>query len=34
MLDIYQIDAFTNTVFGGNPACVIPLNSWLPERYY
>ncbi|MGB1169321.1 MAG: PhzF family phenazine biosynthesis protein [Flavobacteriaceae bacterium] len=32
MLDIYQIDAFTNTVFGGNPACVIPLNSWLPDE--
>ena len=32
MLDVYQIDAFTNTVFGGNPACVIPLNSWLPDE--
>lgn len=32
MLDIYQIDAFTNTVFGGNPACVIPLKSWLPDE--
>ena len=32
MLDIYQIDAFTNTVFGGNHACVIPLNSWLPDE--
>ena len=26
---IYQIDAFTNTLFKGNPACVIPLNHWL-----
>ncbi len=30
-LDIYQIDAFTNKVFGGNPACVIPLKNWLPD---
>ena len=32
MLDVYQIDAFTNTVFGGNPACVVPLTSWLPNE--
>ena len=32
MFDIYQIDAFTNTIFGGNPACVVPLNSWLPDE--
>ena len=32
MLDVYQIDAFTNTIFGGNPACVVPLNSWLPDE--
>ena len=31
-LDIYQIDAFTDKVFGGNPACVIPLKEWLPEN--
>lgn len=31
-LDLYQIDAFTNTVFGGNPACVVPLTSWLPDE--
>lgn len=30
-LELYQIDAFTNRVFGGNPACVVPLNEWLPE---
>lgn len=30
-LDLYQIDAFTNTVFGGNPACVVPLEEWLPD---
>ena len=28
-LTLYQIDAFTNTVFGGNPAAVIPLQKWL-----
>jgi len=30
-LDIYQIDAFTDTLFKGNPACVVPLQSWLPD---
>lgn len=28
---IYQIDAFTNTLFQGNPAAVMPLGSWLPD---
>ena len=28
-LNLYQIDAFTNTLFGGNPAAVIPLKKWL-----
>ncbi|MGF1671531.1 MAG: PhzF family phenazine biosynthesis protein [Balneolaceae bacterium] len=28
-LKIYQVDAFTDEVFGGNPAAVIPLNHWL-----
>lgn len=28
-LTIYQIDAFTDTLFGGNPAAVIPLKKWL-----
>ena len=32
MFNIYQIDAFTHTIFGGNPACVVPLNSWLPDE--
>ena len=31
-LDIYQVDAFTDTVFGGNPACVVPLDEWLPDE--
>lgn len=30
-LPIYQIDAFTNHLFGGNPAAVVPLQEWLPE---
>lgn len=31
-LDLYQIDAFTDNVFGGNPACVVPLKEWLPDE--
>jgi len=27
----YHIDAFTDKLFGGNPACVIPLNEWLTD---
>lgn len=30
-LELYQIDAFTETVFGGNPACVVPLKEWLDD---
>lgn len=30
-LTIYQIDAFAEKVFGGNPAAVIPLQQWLPD---
>lgn len=29
-LNIYQVDAFTDHIFGGNPAAIIPLNEWLP----
>lgn len=29
---IYQIDAFTDRVFGGNSACVVPLENWLPNE--
>jgi PhzF family phenazine biosynthesis protein len=28
---IYQLDAFTDTVFTGNPAAVVPLDSWLSD---
>ena len=31
-LPLYQIDAFTNEIFGGNPACVVPLKEWLPDE--
>ncbi len=30
-LKLYQIDAFTDRVFGGNPAAVVPLEQWLPD---
>lgn len=28
---IYQVDAFTDKLFGGNPAAVIPLITWIDE---
>ncbi|HRC77542.1 MAG TPA: PhzF family phenazine biosynthesis protein [Kouleothrix sp.] len=28
---IYQVDAFSSRVFGGNPAAVCPLESWLDD---
>ncbi|MFZ0422261.1 MAG: PhzF family phenazine biosynthesis protein [Xanthobacteraceae bacterium] len=30
-LPIYQVDAFTDKLFGGNPAAVCPLDGWLPD---
>ena len=30
-LPIYQVDAFTSSTFRGNPAAVVPLESWLPK---
>lgn len=30
-LALYQIDAFTDRRFGGNPAGVVPLDRWLPD---
>jgi len=29
---IYQVDAFTTSVFAGNPAAVIPLRAWLTDE--
>ncbi|MDR4890692.1 MULTISPECIES: PhzF family phenazine biosynthesis protein [unclassified Chryseobacterium] len=31
-LELYQIDAFTDEIFRGNPACVVPLKNWLPDE--
>jgi PhzF family phenazine biosynthesis protein len=31
-IPIYQVDAFTSKPFGGNPAAVCPLESWLPDE--
>jgi PhzF family phenazine biosynthesis protein len=30
-LPIYQVDAFTSKLFGGNPAAVVPLEKWLDD---
>lgn len=31
-LKLWQVDAFGARVFEGNPAAVVPLSSWLPDR--
>lgn len=31
-LEIYQVDAFANKLFSGNPAAVVPLETWLPDE--
>jgi PhzF family phenazine biosynthesis protein len=31
-LRIYQVDAFADRLFGGNPAAVCPLEAWLPDE--
>jgi PhzF family phenazine biosynthesis protein len=31
-IPIYQVDAFTENIFSGNPAAVCPLDSWLPDE--
>ncbi len=31
---IYQVDAFTAEVFGGNPAAVCPMDKWLSDNCY
>jgi predicted PhzF superfamily epimerase YddE/YHI9 len=30
-LSIFQVDAFSRKVFGGNPAAICPLEHWLPD---
>ena len=29
---IFQVDAFTNEAFSGNPAAVCPLDYWLSDE--
>ena len=31
-IPVYQIDAFTDRLFGGNPAAVCPLDTWLEDE--
>ena len=31
-LSLYQVDAFTDRPFAGNPAAVVPLQQWLPDE--
>ncbi len=31
-ISIYQVDAFSRRVFGGNPAAVVILDEWLPDE--
>jgi len=31
-IPLYQVDAFTSRLFGGNPAAVCPLSEWLPDE--
>jgi len=31
-MKIHQIDAFTNEIFRGNPAAVVPLENWIDEK--
>ena len=31
-IPIYQADAFTGELFGGNPAAICPLQEWLSDE--
>lgn len=31
-LPFFQVDAFADRPFGGNPAAIMPLDSWLPDE--
>jgi len=31
IIPIFQVDAFTNQLFKGNPAAVCPLDEWLDD---
>jgi PhzF family phenazine biosynthesis protein len=30
-MDIFQVDAFTDRIFSGNPAAVVPLKEWIDD---
>ncbi|MBU2447242.1 MAG: PhzF family phenazine biosynthesis protein, partial [Bacteroidetes bacterium] len=30
-IPVYQVDAFTNKIFGGNPAAVCILEKWIDD---
>lgn len=32
ILSLYQIDAFADTIFSGNPAAICPLDEWLSDK--
>lgn len=32
-ITLYQVDAFAEKIFEGNPAAVCPLESWLPDSF-
>ena len=31
MIQLFQVDAFTSQLFGGNPAAVVPLKNWIDD---
>ena len=31
-LEIFQVDSFSDKLFAGNPAAVVPLEEWLPDE--
>jgi PhzF family phenazine biosynthesis protein len=31
-IQLFQVDAFTNKVFGGNPAAICPLQEWISDE--
>ncbi|RYZ58446.1 MAG: PhzF family phenazine biosynthesis protein, partial [Chitinophagaceae bacterium] len=31
ILTIYQVDAFAESVFKGNPAAIVPLEDWIED---
>src|ERR1700688_436275 len=32
LIPLYQVDAFADRIFSGNPAAVCPLEEWLPDN--